>query len=93
MIRFSGMKLVYDLSKPNGQRIASLSVNGKPISDDQMYSITSVHTRFQENPLFGANNVKDTGRVFVEELIDYIREHSPIAPILDDRIGPISPSS
>ncbi len=93
MIRFSGMKLVYDLSKPNGQRIASLSVDGKPISDDQIYSISSVHTRFQESPLFGATNVKVTGRVFVEELIDYIREHSPIKTTLDDRIMPINPSS
>lgn len=93
MIRFSGMKLVYDLSRPNGQRVVSLSVNGKPISEDQVYSVASVHTRFQESPLFGATNVEDTGRIFVEELIDYIRQHSPINAELDDRITPLSPSS
>ena len=93
MIRFSGMKLVYDLSKPNGQRIASLSVQGNPVSDDQMYSVASVHTRFQDNALFGAKDVKDTGRVFVEELIDYIRAHSPISTTVDERIAPINPSS
>lgn len=93
MIRFSGMKLVYDLSKPNGQRIASLSIGGKAVSDDQVYSVASVHTRFQDSPLFGATDVKDTGRVFVEELIDYIRSHSPINTTVDDRIAPINPSS
>ncbi len=93
MIRFSGMKLVYDLSKPYGQRIASLSVNDKPVSKDQVYSVSSVHTRFQNSPLFGATDVKDTGRVFVDELVDYIREHSPIETTLDGRVAAINASS
>ena len=90
MIRYSGMKLVYDLSKPDGQRIESLSVNGNPISDGQAYSIASVHTRFQNSPLFGATNIEDTGRVFVDELVDYIRKNSPIKTTLDDRIAAFS---
>jgi hypothetical protein len=87
MIRFSGMKLVYDLSKPDGQRIVSLSVDGKPVSDSQVYSIASVHTRFQNSPLFGATNVEETDRIFVDELVDYIRKNSPIKTTLDDRIA------
>lgn len=93
MIRFSGMTLVYDLSRPDGQRVVSLKVGNKPISNDRMYTIASVHTRFQDSPLFGATNVKDTGRIFVEELIDYIRKHSPIDTTLDDRIVAIKTSS
>jgi sulfur-oxidizing protein SoxB len=93
MIRFSGMKLVYDLSRPDGQRIASLSIQGKPVADDQVYAVASVHTRFQDNPLFGATDVKDTGRIFVEELIEYIRGHSPINTTVDERIAPVNPSS
>jgi sulfur-oxidizing protein SoxB len=86
MIRFSGMKLVFDLSRPSGQRAVSITVAGKPMSEDATYRIASVHTRFQENPLFGATDVKDTGKVFVKELIDYIRTHSPIQSVMDDRI-------
>jgi hypothetical protein len=93
MIRFSGMKLVYDLSKPDGQRIASLSVNGEPVSDDQVYKVASVHTRFQNSPLFGATKVEDTGRIFVDELVDYIRKNSPINTPLDDRISAVDTSS
>jgi sulfur-oxidizing protein SoxB len=93
MIRFSGMKLVYDLSKPDGQRIASLSVNGKPVSNDQVYKVASVHTRFQTSPLFGATKVEDTGRIFVDELVDYIRKNSPINTPLDDRISAVDASS
>ena len=93
MIRFSGMKLVYDTSRPLGQRVVSLDIGDKPISDDQEYTVASVHTRFQLNPLFGATHAKDTGRVFVDELIEYIRKHSPISPSLDDRIQPVDGTS
>jgi sulfur-oxidizing protein SoxB len=86
MIRFSGMKLVFDLSRPSGQRAVSITVAGKPLSDEATYRIASVHTRFQESPLFGATDVKDTGKVFVDELIAYIRAHSPIQSVMDDRI-------
>jgi hypothetical protein len=36
--------------------------------------------------LFGATDIQDTGKVFAEELIKYIRENSPIESKLDDRI-------
>ena len=88
MIRFSGLKLVYDLRNAPGKRIVSMTAGGEPLSAENSYTIASVHTRFQNNPLFGATNVKDTGKVFVEELIAYIRQHSPIISSLDDRIKP-----
>lgn len=86
MIRFSGMKLVADLAKSSGNRILSLTIGGKPFSKEASYSIASAHTRFQNSPLFGAMKVKDTGKVFVEELINYVRKISPITSTLDDRI-------
>lgn len=93
MIRFSGMKLVYDMSRPEGQRVVSLEIGDEPIADDKEYAIASVHTRFQLNPLFGATHAEDTSRVFVDELIEYIRKHSPISPSLDDRIQPVNGTS
>ena len=93
MIRFSGMELVYDTSRPYGERAVSLTVNGEAIAEDKEYAVASVHTRFQNNPIFQATQSKDTGRVFVDELIKYIRKHSPITPTLDDRIAPVSGAS
>jgi sulfur-oxidizing protein SoxB len=93
MIRFAGMELVYDISRPYGQRVVSLTVGDKDIVDDKEYSVASVHTRFQNNLLFGATHAKDTGRVFVDELIAYIRKHSPLSPSLDDRIKPVNGAS
>ena len=88
MIQFSGMELTYDLYNPDGDRVVSLSVGGKPIEPERLYSVASVHTRFQNNALFGAQAVDEDGPVFVEALIEYIRDHSPLKPITDRRIRP-----
>ena len=93
MLRFSGMKLVYDLSRPYGQRAVSLTIDDEPIPDDKEYSVASVHTRFQNNPLFGATHSKETDRVFVDELIEHIRKNSPMSPTLDDRTKSVDGTS
>jgi sulfur-oxidizing protein SoxB len=93
MIRFSGMELVYDVSRPYGQRVVSHTIGGEPIPDDNEYTVASVHTRFQNNPLFGATHAEETSRVFVDELIEYIRKNSPMSPTLDDRIKPVNGTS
>ena len=93
MIRFSGMKVVYDTSRPFGQRLVSLEIGGEAADDDKEYTVASVHTRFQLNPLFGATHAEDTGRVFIDELIEHIRKNSPISPSVDDRIGPVNGTS
>ena len=86
MIRFSGMKLICDITKPTGKRIIKMSVGGKEFSEDTVYRISSAHSRFQNNPLFGATHVKDTGKKIVEELINYIEREANITSSLDDRI-------
>ena len=87
MIRFSGVNIVYDLSNQPGKKIVSITMtDGTPFVDDKEYAVASAHTRFQLNPLFGAKDIQDTGKVFVEELIEYIRNNSPINSRLDDRI-------
>jgi sulfur-oxidizing protein SoxB len=87
MIRFSGLKLVYDLGNAQYERIVSMTTtDGQAILADREYSIAAVNTRFQNNPLFGASNIVDTGKVFADELIEYIRTNSPIIAALDDRI-------
>ena len=64
-----------------------MTVGGEPLSEGKDYIVAWVHTRFQNNPLFGATGISDTGKVFVEELISYIRNKSPISSELDDRIN------
>ncbi len=89
MIRFSGVKIVYDLGNQSGERIISMTTsNDEPFEADRKYSIAAVNTRFQNNPLFGATDVQNTDKVFAEELIEYIKQNSPIKAALDDRITP-----
>ena len=88
MIQFSGMELTFDLYNPSGERVVSLLVDGRPIEPERPYSVASVHTRFQNNPLFGAQRIDEDGPVFVEALIEYIRDHSPLRPITGRRIKP-----
>ncbi len=88
MMRFSGLKIVYDLGNTRGERILSMTnTDGQAILADKEYSIAAVNTRFQNNPLFGASDIVDTGDIFADNLIAYIRANSPIAAVLDDRIS------
>lgn len=87
MLRFSGLKIVYDVAGKRGERVVSMvTADDQPFSMEKEYSIASVHTRFQDNPMFTAREIVDTGKVFVEELERYIRTHSPISAGLDNRI-------
>ena len=49
--------------------------------------LPEVHTRFQNNPMFGATNIKESNKIFVEELIEYVRQKSPLNVQLDNRIN------
>ena len=94
MIRFSGVKIVYDLNNASGSRIVQMSTaDGQPFEADRKYSIASVSTRFQNNPLFGATKIVETGKVFADELIAYIRANTPINASLDDRMMPLQDGS
>ena len=84
MVRFAGMEMRYDETKPTGQRLVEIKVGGKPIDMKKEYAIVSANTQFHNAP--GVKAVKNTGKIAVEELIRYIEKQTPIAPKLDDRI-------
>ena len=86
MVRFAGMVLRYDASLPQGQRLVEIAVGGKPLEMERKYAIVSANTQFQSAP--GVENIKDSGKIAVEELIRFIERSGTIAPVLDDRIRP-----
>ena len=88
MIRFSGLNIVYDLANSRGNRIVSMTTaDGQVFSMDKDYTIASVHTRFQDNPLFGARDVKEADTLLADVLIEYIGNKSPVTSVLDARIS------
>jgi len=84
MTRFSGLEVRFDPRRPLGQRFVSIKVNGKPLDPKRRYRIVSANTQFHR--MRGVEQLRDTGKVAVEELIKYIERKKVIAPKLDDRI-------
>ena len=74
---FAGFDYVYDVSKPIGERVVSITVNGKPL-EDRKYTIamsdyratgTGGYECYGECPL-----VKEYGVDIQELVIEYIRK-------------------
>ena len=86
MIRFSGMKVRCDPGRPAGSRISEILVGDKPLVPDKAYTVASAQLRFYRNPFFGALNIRETDRIFGEELLNYLAQDSSIAPTLDNRM-------
>ena len=89
LVRFSGMKVEFDSTKPEGERIDKITVNGEPIQDDKLYSISAcVRPGDPLDNLCRMPNVKDvevkdyTIHDVVEE---YLKQHSPVSPKLEGR--------
>lgn len=84
MIRFSGMEIFLDLSRPLGQRIFKISVNGKPLDADEVYTAATASSLIHKHP--DAINVKDTGKVAAVALADFIKANSPVSSYVDKRL-------
>lgn len=84
MVRFSGMQLRYKEGNKLGNRLVEIKIGGKPLEPKKDYAIVSANTQFHNVP--GVKEVKDSGKIAVEELIRFIEKTSPIAPKVDNRI-------
>ena len=89
LVRFSGMKVVFNSQNEKGQRIQKITVNGKPMQDEQYYSISAcVRPGDPLDNLCRMANVKDvevmdyTIHDVVEE---YLQKNSPVSPVLEGR--------
>lgn len=89
LIRFSGMRLRFEPSRPKGERIVSLTVNDQPLDPEQYYSVTSViRTGAPESNFNRLPNVEDVEEMpftVHDAIVEYLEEHSPVAPKLDGR--------
>ncbi|MBR0552591.1 bifunctional metallophosphatase/5'-nucleotidase [Stakelama marina] len=89
LIRFSGMRLRFEPSRPKGERIISLTVEGKPVEPDQYYTVTSVirtgapESNFNRLPM--VEDVKEMPYTVHDAIVEYLGTHSPVAPKLDGR--------
>lgn len=91
-----GLTYSYDLTRPEGQRILELSLDGAPIRDEAQYRVAMnsfLATGGDNFTLFREGIDASGGPLDVEALERYIAERSPLAPPAADRIRRLSPPS
>ncbi|MFC4424980.1 bifunctional metallophosphatase/5'-nucleotidase [Deinococcus navajonensis] len=75
-----GVSYTFDLSKPAGSRVTSVTFNGQPLSDTQVYKVAMNNFTAGGGDgftMFAGAPRLDTGTLDVDVLINYLRAHSP----------------
>jgi len=87
----SGVRAVFDLSKPQGQALTSVTLaDGSPIIDNATYSV-AINDFMQAGgdgyaEFANGTEIQDTGIRVRDMLRDYIKEKKTITPVVDGRI-------
>ncbi len=98
-IFISGGKVHYDLSRPEGDRIVSLTIGGKPFDPDATYKVAMTDYLAQGNSGMWrvrdevhSENILYTGYTDLEVLTNYVRHQGTLSPRNDGRWVKVSPS-
>ncbi|QYK56499.1 MAG: 5'-nucleotidase C-terminal domain-containing protein [Fimbriimonadaceae bacterium] len=86
-----GVKMVFDPAKPSGQRMATLTIDGSPVEDGQVYRITfNSFTAAGGDGHEGLRDAKgersDTGLLDIDALIEYFKSNSPVIARREGRV-------
>ena len=89
MLQVSGLRVVYDLSAPEGSREKELAVGGTPAEPSRTYRVTTNDFLAAGGDRFGVfregrnavigDNVRDA-------FLEYLKKHSPVSPRTEGRI-------
>lgn len=88
----SGIRFVYDPSRPAGSRVLSVEVNGRPLDPTARYVLATNDFMLTGGDgyesLTGGRVLLDptSGRLMAEVVVEYIQENSPITMELEGRI-------
>ena len=88
-LQVSGIKVLYDLSKPAGERAVSVEVAGKPMAAGTYYRVATNDFLAAGGDRFNVfkhgRNIS-TGQSLRDAVVGYIRENSPVKAVGGDRI-------
>ncbi|MFC1799670.1 bifunctional metallophosphatase/5'-nucleotidase, partial [Candidatus Eisenbacteria bacterium] len=87
----SGVRIVYDRSRPDFDRVVELTVGGEPWDPDRIYRV--VTTDFIAEGNVGLQILTEVDKDYVthsdvtvkQSMIDYIKKHSPLEPRIEGR--------
>lgn len=89
LVRFSGMTVQFDSSKPMDKRIIEMTINGEPIDYNKVYTVASCARAGEpEHVMCRLRETKNTQvmEYTVHEVIEeYLRVHPTISPTNDGR--------
>ena len=89
-----GFAYVFDATRPVGDRILSMTLDGAPIVADQTYKVAANSFLASGGDNFGAFGAAtghaDSGRVDLQVFVDYMAANSPVAPPAEQRSVGIS---
>ena len=90
----SNVRYAFDLSKPAGQRILELSVDGRPIDDSAVYRVAMnsfLATGGDNFTVFKQGTDPVGGPIDLDALEAWIAKSSPLTPPAMDRIRDVTP--
>src|SRR2546428_824930 len=91
MVAISGIRVQFDTKNPAGNQVASLLLtDGTPVDDSKLYSITTNDFVLAGGDGFTefakGTDIRDTGILLRDVLVDYIKARRVLSPVLDERI-------
>jgi 2',3'-cyclic-nucleotide 2'-phosphodiesterase (5'-nucleotidase family) len=91
ILAVSGLRVQLDLKKPAGQQLVSVMLpDGTPINDTALYSITTNDFIIAGGDGFSevgkGTEIKDSGILLRDVLVDYIKARKTLSPALDGRV-------
>ena len=84
-----GFRFSYDLTRPAGQRIVEVTLNGQPLRDDAVYRVAMnsfISTGGDNFTIFKEGTDPVGGPQDIDALEAYFTSHSPLTPPAMDRI-------
>lgn len=89
MVRFSGMKVEFDVEKEKGNRVQSITINGNPMEESTLYTISAcVRPGDPIDNLCRMENLQEIVEkdyTIHDAVIEYLGKHSPVSPVIDGR--------
>jgi 5'-nucleotidase len=89
----ANVRYAYDLSKPAGQRIVDLTIDGRPIDDNGVYRVTMnsfLATGGDNFTMFREGEDPTGGPLDLDALEAWIASSSPLTPPVPDRIRDVT---
>jgi S-sulfosulfanyl-L-cysteine sulfohydrolase len=88
-VRYNGLEVNFTIANEFGKRVNSVKVGGSPIDLIKEYSIVACEREGDpDDTLCRIEHVKNTKKsplLMHDVIIDYLKEHSPVAPVIEGR--------